>query len=230
MNNLLLDKSLDLVVTLIQGIVVALIVYFAVEKNAKKISAIQNQGKYGIKDFLNRGKLSKAESKHLFHDASMIRLCFANGYNFFNEYIREIEFALKNKAEVHVLLASPGSDFEKEINIIEKRLERGKNTVHDLEEVMMLLSKHFGEHPNFRIRHYNTLYRYTIILGTFENKHMQAWFNVFLPPKLAVDSKMFYAESNNEDDNIVSNFDDYFETIWNDDSLSYEASLGKLSS
>ena len=220
MNNLFIDKLLDLVVALVQGVILAFIAFYLIDRNGKQLEISRNQSLFGIKDFLRKGVLPERDKKNLFREAILIRLCFANGYNFFCENFLEMESAQKRGTTIHVLLATPNSDFVNEIDIIEKRIERNKNSVgHDLDEVLRKLSS-LCRYPNFQIRHYNTMYRYSIILGTFKYGPMKAWFNIFLPPKLAIDSKMFFAEDTHDDDNIVANLDEYFESVWNDDKLS----------
>lgn len=211
----------DIISGLLVSGVAGIVGYLIIKTNFKKILVYKRLRSYGFLG-INGTWQTTREVKQMCKNAKQIKIINVSGVNYYKTYKTELLAAMKNGAEVQVLIADPDSGFLTDIEEMEKNTIRfGKpireeNTFIKTEIEKMLVE--YGSTP-MRIRLYNSEYRLPFILAYYRDSSVHAWLSITLPPLRSGDAmvlrgerKPTYDENNSPD--MIEMMETSFDTIW----------------
>lgn len=214
---------LDVATSLLVAAITGFVAFIFTKRYYKKIELANRLKAFGF-SVIRDSKLTRRELKHMFSNASSIKIMYVAGANFLKANKNLIQAAQKRKQppEIRFLLAQKGSSFLKEINEMEISFgNRDKDINADIDEASNLLKEMQIEH-----RYFNGQYRLPIILANYnapngfgEVMKTEAWLTVTLPPYKSKESLILKGEIKNSG-NRVSDFDfiemmeTHFDYVW----------------
>ncbi len=166
------------------------------EKLTKDHLALETKG---IKSVNKNGKLSFAELKDLFLKSELIKIMFVSGKNFFTRNKDLIKESLKAGKEIRILVATPNSDFVKEIGQQLYHLGHKDDTKQssEIKELLTFINElKIETSGKISIRHFNTEYRVPFFIGYYNNlQKIKVWYNSVIPVAAPQEMLMFYGEA-----------------------------------
>jgi len=176
-------------------------------------------------DILHKNKL-----KNKIENANIIRLFFTTGRGFFINNKDAVSTAIKNGAEIQVLLAKKDSAFLSDVAIMEKNavetlsLDSIHKEVDDVYDKISLIRAEQSAKVEGKIavKYYETEFRMSIILIETKDKNDWGWVTVTLPPAKAVNTISFEIERNKHakdkskhtKDNMYTQCKTHFDSVW----------------
>ena len=165
----------------------------------------------GIINLYHPEALREWQERPDFRGAEQIKILFTSGAKFFRELQESLREALADGAIVQILLATPDSDFVKEIEAMQKNPSKGSRTFNnisrEIEEVKETLRFLCEDIPGSQlyIGHFNTQYRGNITI--IDDKVV--FYNPVLAPRPSARLITVKAEGFMLDDCIV-----HFDTLY----------------
>jgi hypothetical protein len=198
------------------GVVIGGVIYlYEISKNISLLINLRIASKWGLERIHMQGRANKIIKKKLDH-IKTLRIIVVSGDNLIKSLKDELLFLLTVKrATIQLLLATPNSEFVKDVENIESDFRQNKisgeiNTVISyVKEYLSEASRKEEIIGSFKIRHYNTQIRSSVIIINDE----WAWLTLYLPPQRALQAMSFEFVKKNED-SIVKQCLTYFDSIW----------------
>ena len=207
-----------LVIVFLLLLIIGAIKYLSIIFDLKNaVSILISAKQLGIKRIHAYGRSGKQMTKAL-KNAKNISILTASGSRFFWMYKATLtEALLKQRTNIKVALATPQSEFVKDIEEAEQRTS-GNRADLEIDQVLAVLSecaKNAREKEKdekrvgtIQVGHFTTQLRSTMIICD-----SWAWMNIALPPKTAVDSVTFELIEYNK--GYFNDCLNHFNRIWN---------------
>lgn len=217
----LTDFLLPLAVALLSGGLVALFSYYIVKRHLKKLLAYQRLNSYG---FVKIGSVWQTESevKRMCRKAEIIKVINVSGTNYYRNYKKLFEKAMKNGVEIYTLVADPDSIFLTDIEEMEMKAIRNNKPVRKKgtkikTEIIELIDEY--KYTNLHIRFYHSEYRLPFILAYYKDGSIHSWLNVTLPPQRSEQAMVLRGEKKPDSENeteidFIDMMESSFDAIW----------------
>lgn len=239
----LLDKTIDLIIALIQSGILTICAIIFTKKTFKAIINNKSLKDFGISDIHFGGRISRYKMRHILTKATHVKMCYISGENLFYEYFEQIKNALTRPDKplnLELLLCKPNTSLTKNIEDIEKefgvREEEDPNISESISNVFSMFKDIQSDNLTMKMNTMLYFFPYLIAYYDTENGRVkEAYMNYHTPPRKSKDSIFVHATvtEDMENDcyyynpqkkkyvldsdikNIVVDLEKHFEYSWN---------------
>lgn len=237
----LAEKVIDLLISLVQAGILALVSNFIIKKTYSAIKNTEELSKCGVTELDVSKKLYKKEMSKAFKHATSIKACYVTGENLFEEQLNSIEKSLRRTKmpleKIEILICRPNTEFMMHIENIEKLYgERNDNSL-SLEKASEIVVNDFKKinSNKVEIKYNDVFYFFPYMIAEYKTKDgiiKEVYTDLCIPPQKSINSISLLAKVLVKEDgeyysrirskwkqdeankNIVVNIEKNFEYIW----------------